>query len=192
MQMDGTRKSQVEYRSVIFSGRVDNIHRHGVAIMKTKKAEQTLLEWKPISDRIIYARFFSKYVKLSIIQAYASTNEANIEDKDNFYEQIQTVVDSVHKYDILLVMGDLNAKVGEDNEGYENIIGSHGVGERNDNGERFVDYCRLNNLVVTGTIFPHKLIYKQTWTFPGGRTKNLIDKMLVCRQHRTSVMSLGP
>ena len=118
--------------------------------MMTKKAEQALLEWKPISDIIIYARFFSKYVKLSIIQVYAPTNE----DKDNFYEQLQTVVDSVHKNDILLVMVDLNAKVGEDNDGYENIIGSHGIGERNDNGERRVDFCRLNDLndlVVTGT-----------------------------------------
>ena len=80
---------------------------------------------------------------------------------------------SVHKHDILLVMGDLNAKVEEDNEGYENIkkiIGSHGVGERNDTGERPVDFCRLNNLVVTGIIFPHKLIHKQTWTYPGVRT----------------------
>ena len=108
-----------------------------------------MLEWKPISDRIIYARFFSRYVKLSIIQVYAPINEANVEDKDNFYEQLQTVVDSVHKHDILLVMGGLNAKIGEDNEGYENIIGSHGVGERNDNGERLVDFCGLNNLVVT-------------------------------------------
>ena len=96
-------------------------------------------------------------------------NEANVEDKDNFYEQLQTVVDSVYKHDTLLVMGDLNAKVGEDNKGYENIIGSHGVGERNDNGERLVDFCRLNNLMVTGTIFPHKLMHKQTWTSPGGQ-----------------------
>ena len=97
-------------------------------------------------------------------------------------------MDNVHKHDILLVMGDLNAKVGEDNDGYENIIGSHGVGERNDNGERLVDFCGLNNLVATGTIFPHKLIHKQTWTSPGGKTKNQIDHVLVSRQHRTSVM----
>ena len=57
-------------------------------------------------------------------------------------------MDSVHKHDILLGMGDLKAKVGEDNEGYDNIIGSHGVGERNDNGERLCDFCELNNLVV--------------------------------------------
>ena len=93
--------------SVISSGREDNIHRHGVvAIMITKKVEQALMEWKPISDRIIYARFFSKYGKLSNIQVYAPMNEANDEDKDNFYEQPQTVVDSVHKHDILLVICD--------------------------------------------------------------------------------------
>ena len=84
MQMDGTMKSQEEHQSVIFSGREDNIHRHGVAIMMTKKAEQVLMEWKHVSDRIIYATFFSKYVKLSIIQVYAPTNEANVEDKGNF------------------------------------------------------------------------------------------------------------
>ena len=185
----GQGKVKINTReSVIFSGREDNIHRHGVAIMMTKKAEQALMEWKPISDRIIYAKFFSRYVKLSIIQVYAPTNEANVEDKDNFYEQLQTVMDSVHKHDILLVMGYLNAKVEEDNEGYENIIGSHGVGERNDNGERLVDFCRLNNLMVTGTIFPHILIHIQTWTSPGGKTKNQIDHVLVSRQHRTSVM----
>ena len=93
------------------------------------------------------------YVKLSLIQVYAPTNEVNDKEKDNFYEQLQTVVDSVHKHDLLLVMGDLNAKVGEDNEGYENIIGSHGAGEINDNGERLVDFCGLNNLVLIGTIF---------------------------------------
>ena len=44
-------------------------------------------------------------MKLLIIQVYASTNEAKDEDKDNFYEQLQAVVDSVHKHEILLVMG---------------------------------------------------------------------------------------
>ncbi|XP_072050327.1 craniofacial development protein 2-like [Amphiura filiformis] len=122
--------------SVIFSGREDNLHQHGVAIMMSKKAEQALIEWKPINDRIIYARFFSKFLKFSILQVYAPTNETNEEDKDNFYEQLQAIVDSIHKHDILIVMGDLNAKVGEDNEGCESIMGKHGLGVRNDNGEK--------------------------------------------------------
>ena len=54
-------KKNEKPRDCSFSGREDNIHRHGVAIMMTKKAEQALMEWKPISDRIIDARFFSEY-----------------------------------------------------------------------------------------------------------------------------------
>ncbi|XP_072025119.1 craniofacial development protein 2-like [Amphiura filiformis] len=153
----------------------------------SKKAEQALIEWKPINDRIIYARFFLKFLKFSILQVYAPTNETNEEDKDNFYEQLQAIVDSIHKHDVLIVMGDLNAKVGEDNEGCESIMGKHGLGVRNDNGERLVDFCNLNNLVITGTIFPHRQIHKQTWVSPDGRTKNQIDHVMVSRQHRTSV-----
>ena len=91
-------------------------------------------------------------------------------------------------HDLLIVMGDLNAKVGEGNDGYENIMGKHGLGERNENGEKLVAFCGLNNLVITGTIFPHRQIHKQTWVSPGGRTKNQIDHVLVSRQHKTSIM----
>ena len=174
--------------SVIFSGREDNLHHHGVAIMMSTKAEQALLEWKPISERIIYARFFSKYIKLSVIQVYAPTNDANEEDKDHFYEQLQAVVEGIQKHDLLIVMGDLNAKVGDNKVGFENVMGGHGIGVSNENGEKLLDFCGLNNLLVTGTIFPLKLVHKQTWTSPGGQTKNQIDHVLVTRHHRTSVM----
>ena len=100
MQMDGARKDQVEHRrECTFSGREDNIHRHGVAITMTKKAEQTLLEWKSISDRIIYARFFFKYVKLSM--AYKSMHQRmkpTTEIKTismNSYRQLWTVFTSM-------------------------------------------------------------------------------------------------
>ena len=53
--------------------------------MMSTEAEQALLEWKPIIERIIYARFFSKHIKLSVIQVYAPTNDANEKDKDHFY-----------------------------------------------------------------------------------------------------------
>ncbi len=75
-------------------------------------------------------------------------------------------------------MGDLNSKVGESNEGYEHVVGSHGLGEKNDNGERLIEFCTLNNLVEPG-----KKIHKAAWTSPGGRTKNQIDHVMVSR-HR--------
>ena len=90
----GQGKVKLNTGSAIISGREYNIYRHGVAIMMTKKAEQALLEWKPISDRIIYARFVSKYVRLSIIKIHVPTNEANNKIKTistNSYRQLWTV-----------------------------------------------------------------------------------------------------
>ena len=62
--------------------------------------------------------------------------------------------------------GDFNDKIGSDNRGYE-IMGQHGLGEMNDNGERFTDLCALNNLVIGGSVFQHKRIHKAVWVSPG-------------------------
>ena len=174
--------------SIIFSGRDDTQHREKVAIMMTREVEKILLDWKPVNERIIMARFFSKFVKMSVIQVYAPTNEVTDEDKDRFYKQLQATLDKIPKHDLVVVMGDLNAKVGDSNEGCEDIMGKHGTGAINDNGDRLVSFVAFNNLVITGTIFPHRIGHKQTGTSPDGSTQNQIDHVLISRQHRTSVL----
>ena len=57
-------------------------------------------------------------------------------------------------------MGDMNAKVGTDNTGEEEVMGIHGIGQVNDNGERFKGLCGFNQLVIGGAIFPHKTVHK--------------------------------
>jgi len=72
---------------------------------------------------------------LSIIQCYAPTNDSNDRDKEAFYEQLQATLENVHRRDLLLVMGDLKAKVGSDNMNFERVMGREGCGLQNDNGE---------------------------------------------------------
>jgi len=72
---------------------------------------------------------------------------------------------------VFIVLGDMNAKVGEDNSGREENMGKHGVGSINENGELFADFCVLNYQVIGGSIFPHKRHHKTTWISPDGRTE---------------------
>ena len=125
-----------------------------------------------------------------MLVCYAPTEDANAEVKDAFYDQLQTAVQSVHAHDILLILGDLNAKVGSDNTWREHVMGKHGIGTINDNGERLADFCEENNLLIGGTLFQHKHIHKTTWTSPDGTTKNQIDHVIINRRWRSSLQDV--
>nr|KAG5702408.1 hypothetical protein BaRGS_027495 [Batillaria attramentaria] len=71
---------------------------------------------------------------------------ADEEEKENFYEQLQAVLDKAPRRDLKILMGDLNAKVGTDNTDRELIMGKHGTGTQNENGELFTEFCTTNDL----------------------------------------------
>ena len=93
----------------------------------------------------------------------------------------------VKEHDMLIVTGDINAMVRNDNWAYESVMGKHWLGQRNDSGERFCDMCDMNELVISGTLFPHKTIRKVTWVSQGGNAMNQIDHVLINRRFRNSV-----
>ena len=68
---------------ILYSGD-DTKHEKGVAIIMSEKAKKSLLDWQPVNNRIIKANFFSKFAKLTVIQAYAPTNDADEETKTEF------------------------------------------------------------------------------------------------------------
>ena len=181
----GLKKTETGH-TIIFSGCKDQ-HIHGVAIILNQKASKALIEWTPISERIIRARFDSKYCKTTIIQIYAPTNDKDDDVKEEFYNSLNREIRNTPKHDMLLVIGDFNAKVGQDRHGFEVAMGHEGIGDRNENGSRLLECCVNNELVVTGTIFQHKNIYKHTWNSPDGKTKNMIDHILVNRKWLKSV-----
>jgi exonuclease III len=109
-------------------------------MLLSKRAKRSLLEWTPVSSRIITARFKSRERPISVIQCYAPTKTSAEETKEKFYGLLNTVT-KIKKRDIIIVMGDLNVKIGIDDKGIEQIIGKRAPGERNDNGERFIELC---------------------------------------------------
>ena len=175
--------------TVLYSGK-ESEHESGVAVMLDEFSEKCLIEWKPVSDRILSARFESKFAKSTVIVCYAPTNNAEEVVKETFYEQLQVTVSEVNRHDVLIVGGDFNAKVGKDSRGKERCMGRNGLGEMNENGLLFSDFCMENELVIGGKIFPHKDIHKYTWESPDLRTRNQIDHIAINRKWIGSVQDV--
>lgn len=129
---------------------------------------------------------------INIVQVYAPTADKNDDVIEEFYAQIETVLRSLKKHEINIVMGDFNAKVGQGKvEGY---VGDYGLGERNDRGDRLVQFCQEKDFIVSNTMFqlPPRRLY--TWKSPADKTdhivRNQIDYVLISRRHRNTVKSL--
>ena len=95
------------------------------------------------------------------------------------------MIKEVKSTDVLLVIGDFNAKIGK--EPFQDIVGQHGLGERNSRGERLLQFCIEKNLAIANTYFQHpdRLLY--TWKSPGDVFRNQIDYILIRKRHRNSV-----
>ncbi|VDP55335.1 unnamed protein product [Schistosoma mattheei] len=97
--------------------------------MLSKVARSALVGWESRGSRIIKASFKTKKegITMNIIQCYAPTNDSNDDIKDQFYERLLSIIEKCPRKELTILMGDLNAKVGIDNTGYEDIMGRHGL-----------------------------------------------------------------
>ncbi|VDP48580.1 unnamed protein product [Schistosoma margrebowiei] len=110
-------------------------HTQGFALMQSKVSRNALVGWKSHGSRITKASFETKKEEtiMNIIQCYAPNNDSDDNNKDQF-ERLQSIIEKCPRNDLTILVGDGNAKVGIDNFRYEDIMGRHGLGERNENG----------------------------------------------------------
>ena len=110
----GTGETKLQSGDTVIYVADDEHQVKGVILIMNERAKKSLMKWTPINKRMIKARFYSKYKKLSVIQAYAPTNDAREEEKEEFYQQIQDNVSSCNMNDMPIDMGDPNARVDRD------------------------------------------------------------------------------
>jgi len=167
-----------------YSGlQTSSIKQHGVGLATKPGVQQSLLAFKPISERLLVANFkLHTGKKLSLIVAYAPTEDKPDSVKDRFYSDLQQQCSSVPKNHQLLLMGDFNAQLGEDVQLWQGVTGRSCVGNTTSgNGRRLLQFCAINSLTVLNTLFQHKLVHTWTWCSPDGVTKNQID-YIICSQ----------
>ncbi|GFN89380.1 craniofacial development protein 2-like [Plakobranchus ocellatus] len=119
---------------LIYSG--GHPHERGVGILFNVTTAKSLRSWCPISDRVVVAKLIAKPLNLGIIQVYAPTSDSEGVEVEKFYEEIEKVKDYLKFQDTKIVMGDFNAKVGD--ERVEDVVGPSGIGTVNERGSRLI------------------------------------------------------
>jgi hypothetical protein len=171
---------------LLYSGRaMGEKHEYVVGLILSKNLKKSLIEWRAVSERILIARLNTRLRKLTVVQCYAPTNEATMEEKEAFYGLLETTLHQIRQSDIKIMMGDFNAKIGDDNLGVKHVMGRYGLGNRNENGERLIDLCVHYEMIIGGSLFPHKDIHKATWMAPNHRTSNQIDHIAISKKWRS-------
>lgn len=162
----------------------------GTGFVVFGKARDSVIDFNPINERICTLRVRTKFFNLTLINVHAPTEEKTDEVKDLFYEKLISTYRAAPGHDIKIVLGDFNAKVGQETI-YRPTIGTHSLHKiTNANGLRLIDFAMSKNMVISGTYFPHKNIHKMTWRSPDGRTNNQIDHVLIDGRHRSNVMDV--
>ena len=96
---------------------------------------------------MISVRFQGKPFNITVIQVYAPTSNAEEAEVERFYEDLQDLLELTAKKDVLFIIGDWNAKVGSQET--PGITGKFGLGIRNETGQRLIEFCQENALVIT-------------------------------------------
>ena len=104
------------------SGRTDGYRRQGVGLVLSKAVRNSLISYTPISERIITVRLHSQHINISVVVAYAPTEDAEDGVKDEFYHQLSGVFDKLPGHDVKLLLGGFNARIRRDNSTWSGVI----------------------------------------------------------------------
>ena len=128
-----------------------------------------------------------KPFNIIVIQVCAPTSHAEEAEVEWFYEDLQDLLELTPKKDVFFIIGDWNAKVrSQETPG---VTGKFGLGMRNEAGQRLIEFCQENALVIANTFFQQHKRRLYTWTSPDGQHRKQIDYILCSQRWRSSIPS---
>ena len=128
---------------------------------------------------MISAHFQSKPFNITVIQVYAPKNNAKEAEGEQFYEELQDILQLTTKKNVLFIIGDWDAKVGS--QEIPGVTCKFDLGVQNEAGQRLRELCQENTLIIANTLFQQRKRQLYTWTSPDGQYQNQTDYIL-CSQ----------
>ena len=145
----------------------ESLRRNRIAIIINKRVRNAVLRCNLKNDRMISVRFQGKPFNITVIQVYAPTSNAEEVKVERFYEDLQNLLELTLKKDVLLIIGDWNAKVGSKET--PGVTGKFGLGVQNEAGQRLIEFCQENALVIANTLLQQHKRRLYTWTSSDGQ-----------------------
>ena len=134
---------------------------------------------------MISVRFQGKKFNVTVIQVHAPTSNAEEAEVEWFYEDLQDLLELIPQKDVLFIIGDWNAKVGSQET--PGVTGKFGHGVQNEAGQRLIEFCEENALVIANTLFQQHKRRLYTWRLSDGQHQNQIDYILCSQRWRSSI-----
>ena len=159
----------------------DETRIHGVGFAVKNTLIPSITEPSGGNERILAISLQTRAGKVHLISVYAPTLDADPEVKDQFYDDLSDAVSAIPSEEEMILLGDFNARVGSDNEAWSGIIGPHGVGSINENGQRLLEMCTFHDLSVMNTFFKTKLRHAVSWKHPRSGHWHQLD-LVIARQ----------
>ena len=129
----------------------ESLRRNGIAIIVNKRVRNAVLGCNLKNDRMISVRFKTKPFNITVIQAYAPNSNTEEAEVKPFYEDLKDLLELIPKKDVIFTIGDWNAKVGSQET--PGVTGKFGPGVQNEAGQRLIEFCQENALVIANTLF---------------------------------------
>ena len=136
---------------------------------------------------MISVHFQGKPFNITVIQVYAPTSNTEEAEVEQFCEDLQDLLELTPKTDVLFTIGDWDAKVGSQET--PGVTGKFGLGVQNEAGQRLIEFCQENALVIANTLFQHHQRRLYIWTSPDGQHRNQTDYILCSQRWRRSIQS---
>ena len=130
----------------------ESVRGNGVANKGVNKGGQNVVLGCSLkNDRLVSVRFQGKLFNITVIQAYAPTSNAEEAEVEQFYKELQDLLELTPKKDVLFIIGDWNAKVGSQDP--TRVTGKFCLGMWNEAGQRLTKFCQEKTLVIANTLF---------------------------------------